>query len=67
MIVVCVDLEDDVLAVPASEVVKLVHAAAGDHLCWSVWRFVELKVCGTADSAMFDRWLIGVIEFGGLW
>jgi hypothetical protein len=31
-IFVCVDLEDDALTVPASEVVELVHAAARDHL-----------------------------------
>ena len=40
-IAVCVDFEDDVLAVPAPEVVKFVYAAACDHLCWSVWRLVE--------------------------
>jgi len=33
---VSVDLEDDVLAVPPSEVVEFVDAAARDHLCWSV-------------------------------
>jgi hypothetical protein len=32
VVVVRVDLEDDVLEVPASEVVELVHAAACDHL-----------------------------------
>jgi hypothetical protein len=33
MVVVRVDLEDDVLAVPSSEVVEFVYAAACDHLC----------------------------------
>jgi hypothetical protein len=36
VVVVRVDLEDDVLAVPASEVVEFVHAAACDHLYRSV-------------------------------
>jgi hypothetical protein len=44
VVVVRVDLEDDVLEVPASEVVEFVHAAACDHLGGLVRR---------------DDWLVG--------
>lgn len=54
-VVVLVDLEDDVLIVPASEVVELVHAAACDHLHSSVRSLVELgEVIDTADSAILS-------------
>jgi hypothetical protein len=62
MVVVRVDLKDDVLAVPASEVVEFVHAAACDHLCWLVSYFASFgQGCGTADSAIVHQWSIGML------